>query len=203
MYPPVALLIGWYLDQAWAERRALVLKWGSGILTLLIVCIEAGLYAAANHVTAAVQPLLAKAALIFVLVLLANWGMSYRKDFRGVIVVNVTGMMVFTFFLMTQLLPFMAPSFHSKEIANAFTQNYDRQSPVYVAKFYRPGFAFYSGVPGEEFNPLELQATLAKNPKAYFIVQKKYYENMNPEFKENIRVIAAVEDKILFVRGNP
>jgi hypothetical protein len=44
---------------------------------------------------------------------------------------------------------------------------------------------------------------LEKNDRAYFIVQKEKYDKLNLDIRSKLRVLAAHEDKILFVRdGN-
>ena len=51
------------------------------------------------------------------------------------------------------LLPMVADRFSVKEIVRVYQTKCDQQKPVYVDKFLRPGFMYYTGVPGEEVKP--------------------------------------------------
>ncbi|HJI09577.1 MAG TPA: hypothetical protein OIL90_05590 [Phascolarctobacterium faecium] len=46
------------------------------------------------------------------------------------------------------LLPMVANRFSVKEIVRVYHTKCDQQKPVYVDKFLRPGFMYYTGVPG-------------------------------------------------------
>lgn len=200
MYPPLALLVGWYFDKAWTEKRSSVLKWSSIILAILVVALEAGLFKAGGALAAQLVPQVKVTAIILLLLVASVWWLSYRINFRGVFVANVIGMIFFTAFLITQMLPVLAPGLAVKDLVNDFKQYYDGQSPVYVAQFYRPGFMFYSGMPGIELKSDELQKAVQDNAgKSYFIAQKKYYENLPPSIQGKLKLLAVVEDKALFV----
>ena len=102
---------------------------------------------------------------------------------------------------MTQTLPLVTPLVSVKQFVNEFKQHYDGQTPVYIAKFYRPGFMYYSGMAGTELDSDKLEATvLDKTGKAYFIVQKKKYEKLSPTIQSKLRVLTVQEDKVFFVR---
>lgn len=199
LYPPLALLVGWYFDKAWTEKRSSILKWSAAIFALVVLVLEIGLYVVRNEFAAHPLLLVVMAAILFLMAVLAGW-QSYRKSFSGVLAVHVVGMILFTTFLMGQLLPVMAPSFSSKGPVQTFKQCYDGQAPVYVAKFYRPGFAFYSGLAGIEFDQQTLAQAVTEDGKAYFLIQRKYYDKLPEALKAKVRVLAAVEDKIMFVR---
>lgn len=200
MYPPLALLVGWYFDKAWTEKRSSVLKWSGIILGVVVVALEVALFYAGGLVMPQLVPLVKITAVFFLLLVALVWWLSYRRNFGGVFVANVTGMIFFTTFLVTQIFPVMVPAFAIKGVVNEFKQHYDGQAPVYVAKFYRPGFIFYSGMSGIEFNQQDLQATLLdKTDKSYFIVKKKNYENLPPLLQGKVRLLADAEDKVLFV----
>lgn len=51
------------------------------------------------------------------------------------------------------LLPMVANRFSVKEIVRVYQTKCDQQKPVYVDKFLRPGFMYYTGTPGEEVKP--------------------------------------------------
>lgn len=199
MYPPIAMLVGWYFDKIWAASRSHALRWSGIPLAILVVVLETGLFYAWESLTAQLLPLVIITAIFFLLLITLVWWLSYHRNFQGVFVANVISMIFFTIFLVVQLLPVMAPALTMKDFINEFKQYYDGQAPVYVTKFYRPGFIFYSGISGIEFKPEELQASMNKTSKSYFIVQKKYYEDLPPSFQGKVRLLANVEDKILFI----
>lgn len=47
----------------------------------------------------------------------------------------------------------VANRFSVKEIVRVYHTKCDQQKPVYVDKFLRPGFMYYTGAPGEEVKP--------------------------------------------------
>lgn len=204
MYPPLALLIGYYFDKAWTEKRHGALKrsaisFGAMGLLLLAGLVYAGRGAGAELLFS-VEAVAGILALLIVMVLFQ----SFRRNFRAVFTTHVLGMMILTAVLMTQALPVVAPAVSVKQFVNEFNQYYDGQAPVYVAKFYRPGFMYYSGMAGIELKPGQLEASMPDNPgKAYFIIPKKQYGKLSPALQNKFLVLAAQEDKILLVRVNP
>ncbi|WP_378952978.1 ArnT family glycosyltransferase [Pelosinus sp. sgz500959] len=200
MYPPLALLIAWYFDKAWTEKRSSILKWSGLLLAIVVILLEVALFYAGGLVMSQLVPLIKITAVFFLLLVALVWWLSYRRNFGGVFIANVIGMMFFTTFLITQLFPVLVPAFTVKGIVNEFEQHYDGQAPVYVAKFYRPGFIFYSGMPGIEFDQQDLETTLLnKTDKSYFIIKKKSYQNLPSQLQKKVRLLADVEDKVLFV----
>lgn len=201
MYPPLALLVGWYIDKAWSENRYGVLTWAAISMSVVIAVLVAGLFYTGRMLTPQLMGPVAVTAITFILMLLFVWWMSYHRNFRGVITVNVVGMIVFTIILMTQIFPAVTQLFSMKGFVNEFKQHYDGNAPVYVAKFYRPGFMFYSGLPGAEIKPQEpLASVLDQNGKAYFIVRKTEYQKLSPSLQSRVQVLANQEDKILLAR---
>lgn len=201
MYPPLALLVGWYFDKVWREKDYRVLKWFAGNLTLLVTILELALFYAGKEVTSKLFFPVQVTAVMFILVAAVVWWMSYRQNFRGIFCANVISMLAFITILMTQLFPAVVPVFSAKSFVNDFRQHYDGKSPVYVANFYRPSFIFYSGLPSNEIKlPTTLAIVLDNADKAYFIVKKKEYYNLSPILQSKVRVLETQEDKILLVR---
>jgi DNA-binding IclR family transcriptional regulator len=105
-------------------------------------------------------------------------------------------MAVFVVILMSALLPPVAPALHSRDIAQAFTAHYDGRSPVYVTKFLRPGFAFYSGVYGEQLKSAHWTAP----GKAYFVARPSDYEWLKAADKQRLTILATLQEKLLIVK---
>jgi 4-amino-4-deoxy-L-arabinose transferase-like glycosyltransferase len=201
MYPPLAMLVGYYLDKAWAEERYRALKGSAIIFGVVASFLIAGLFYAGRVVTAELMFSVKVIAGILSLLTVFVLFQSFRHNFRAVFVSYILGMIVFTAFLMTQTLPLVTPGVSVKQFVNECKQYYDGQIPVYVAKFYRPGFMYYSGIAGTELDSDKLEATvLDKTGKAYFIVQKKKYEKLSPAIQSKLRVLTVQEDKVFFVR---
>lgn len=201
MYPPLAMLVGYYFDKAWTEGRYKALKLSAIAFGGTAAILIAGLsYASAVVSAELIFPVRMIAGVLTILAAAVLYH-SYRHDFGKVFITYVVGMIVFTAFLMLHTLPVITPAVSVKAMVEEFKQQYDGQAPVYIAKFYRTGFMYYSGLAGIELNSEELAAAvLEKNDKAYFIVQTEKYDKLNSDIRSKLRVLAAHEDKILFVR---
>jgi 4-amino-4-deoxy-L-arabinose transferase-like glycosyltransferase len=201
MYPPLALLVGWYFDKAWLENRFSVLKWSAAVLTILACILETGLLYAGKKVMSELYFPGMIMAVVFVVVNVLVWWLSVKREFRRVFAANVVAMLFFSTYLVTQLLPVIAPVFSMKSFVEEFNQHYDGKSQVYVAKFYRPGFMFYSNIPGTEITAYEeFTVLLGKNADAFFIVKAQEYRNLPVALLDKVVVLAALEDKILLVQ---
>lgn len=203
MYPPLAMLVGYCFDKAWTERQYRVLKTSAVIFAAAAILLSIGLLYAATAVTAELLvPVKVIAGMLAVLAASVLY-QSFRGKFRAVFSLYVAGMVIFTALLMTQALPAVIPAVSVKPVVDEFKQQYDGQAPVYVAKFYRPGFQYYGGVPSFELNPEELEAAVLSQPgKAYFVVQKRKYDKLPPEVRSMLRVVKVQEDKIVLLRGS-
>ena len=202
MYPPLAMLVGWYFDKVWREKDYRALKWFTGSLTVLAIVLEMGLLCSGKEVTTQLLLPVQVLAILFVVVLALVWWMSYRQNFRGAFCINIVGMFAFITLLMTQIFPAVIPVFSAKGVVREFQQQYDGESPVYVAAFYRPSFIFYSGLSSSEIKlpdtlAIELDKTIGKE---YFLVKKKDYDKLPAALQNKVRVLLTQEDKILLVR---
>jgi len=77
---------------------------------------------------------------------------SFRHNFRAVFTTQILGTMIYFTVLMIEVLPIITPGLSVKSFVHEFQQYYDGQAPVYVEKFYRPGFRYYSGIAGIELS---------------------------------------------------
>lgn len=199
MYPPIALLVGWYIDKAWSENTFSILKWSAAVFTVVACILEAGLIYAGKTMT----PNLFLPGIIMTIVFaVANillWWLSVKRDFRLVFAINVVTMLFFSTYLVTNLLPVIAPTFSMKSFVEDFNQYYDGKSQVYVTKYYRPGFMFYSGVPGKEKTDTLHTKLLDENEEAFFIVSSREYKELPADLQGKVIVLATHEDKVLLV----
>jgi 4-amino-4-deoxy-L-arabinose transferase-like glycosyltransferase len=203
MYPPLALAVGYYFDKVWTEKRYWALKYSASVFGILALFLTAGLFYAGTAVTAELMPSVKVMAVLLLLLTIFTLFQSFRHNFRAVFITHTLGMAALLAFLMTQALPMITPALSVKSFVSEFNQHYDGQAPVYVAKFYRPGFAYYSGKAGTELNPEELAAVaLGERGKAYFVIKKKNYEKLSPAIQSELHLLAVQEDKLLLIRRN-
>lgn len=199
LYPPLAMIVGWYIDTVWDSRRGdRPLGWPV-MLTIL-----GGLFAGGAIYGAARMPVLLTGAYLvaalFAVMIIGTWYFVWRRDVDRAFWLQVAGMIVFTVVLMSALLPPAAPAFHSRDIAQAFTANYDGKSPVFVAKFLRPGFSFYAGVYGRELKPADWSKALATPGKTYFVVRRPDYNSLGDADKGKLTILATADEKLLLVK---
>ena len=110
-------------------------------------------------------------------------------------------MVLFSMVLLTLLFPVAAPNFAAQDIAKEFVAKYDGKSPVYVMKFLRPGFAFYSHVYGSEVKTDEdLKQAIHSVGQAYFIIREGEYKQLMEEEREMLSILAGSADKLLLLK---
>lgn len=200
MYPPLALLTGYYFDKIWAEKRERALKYSAGVFGIVTLLLIAGLVYAGTVVATELMVSVEVLAVILAVLTAAVLLQSFRRNFRAVFTTQVLGVMIFYTVLMTQALPIIAPALSVKSFVNEFKQHYDGQAPVYVEKFYRPGFMYYSGIAGTELSQENLEAvTASEKDTAYLVMKKKKYEKLPPEMQSKLRLLVVQEDKILLI----
>lgn len=200
MYPPLALLVGWYIDRIWSQGDSKAWKISAVLLTVLIMLLEGALFVTGKKFVPQMIVGVKLTAILFGLLAPAIWWMVYKRKFGGVVGANLVGMLLFSTVLMTHLFPAAAPSFSMRDFSSRFMQYYDGQSPIYVEKFYRPGFAYYTGIAGFEINGLERFKAVSAPQKAYFIVKRKQYQNLSPAQQSTFRLLAEQEDKVLLIQ---
>ena len=200
MYPPLALMTGYYFDGVWTEKRYKALHCYAGVFGIVAALLSAALYYAGTAVMTELLPSVKVLTIILTAMAVSVLFQSLRHSFCAVFATHVLGMTVFLAFLMTQALPMIAPEFSLKAFVNEFKQHYDAQAPVYVEKFYRPGFVYYSGIAGIELSRENLAAVAAgERGRAYFVMKKKNFEKMPTVLQSKFRLLVVQEDKTLFI----
>ncbi|MDT8901768.1 ArnT family glycosyltransferase [Anaeroselena agilis] len=196
MYPPLAMVAGWYIDRLAARRRnARPFAWPL-LFTVLGGLFAAGAVYGARQAMPALLPGAYLTAAVFVVMIIGTWFFVARRETERAFWLQIAGMAVFVVILMSLLFPPAAPAFHTRDLAKAFTAHYDGKSPVYVVKFLRPGFSFYAGVYGTELTPDHW-----KTPgKAYFVVRPADWEWLPEADKRKLKVLATADEKLLIVK---
>jgi len=203
MYPPLALLTGYYFDKVWTEQRYKALHYSAGVFGIVVALLTAGLLYAGTVISTELMS--SVKVLIVILAILAALVMyqSFRHKFCAVFATQVLGTIMFITFLMTQSLPIITPALSTKAFINEFQQHYDGEAPVYVEKFYRPGFMYYSGMAGIELSKETLAAFSAdERGRAYAVMKKKQYEKLPPAMQNMMQLLVVQEDKTLWLHDN-
>jgi 4-amino-4-deoxy-L-arabinose transferase-like glycosyltransferase len=200
MFPPLAMVVGWYIDRLWDARRGSRPWSWPLLLTVLLGLVAGGAVYAADRLMPALFPGAVAMAAVFVVMIIGVWYFVRRYDYDRAFWLKVTGMAVFSVILVTMLFPQAAPAFHSRDIAQAFAGEWDGKSPVYVAKFLRPGFAFYSGVYGRELLAGDMAKAIAQPGKTYFVIRKPDFENLSESERQKLRILVTADEKLLLLK---
>ena len=105
-----------------------------------------------------------------------------------------TMLVVFSF-----ILPSIANRLSVKQVANYYTENCDMQNKVYVDKFLRPGFMYYTHVPGEEMKPKtnDIEKVMAVPQNKYLVVRGLEYRTWDDNIKNGLQEIYSTGDLYL------
>lgn len=204
MYPALALIAGWYLNRSCETHyRRRLWSWPvvlTGVVLVFAIGIVVGLRQMPELSFAMYTVLI-----LLVIMTIGVWYWQWRWQVRTAFAVQVVAMTFFVVILMTLIFPTIAPQFSSCGIAGEFQRHHDGQSPVYVIKFLHPGFTYYSGIYGIEVKGdgetrEELQAKVAENGKAYFVIRALDYRHLTASERNRLTLVASSADKMLLLR---
>jgi len=199
MYPPLAMVVGWYIN------RISDWRYGSRPLTwpILLTLLAALVWVALFLGVKAMPDMLAGAVVVaglFGIMVFGLWYFILRGEIDKAFWLQVAAMTIFSLVLLTMLFPQAAPAFQSREIAREFVAHYDGKSPVYVAKFLHPGFAFYSGVYGQELKPDQIGNIVAGGEKVYLVLRRSDYDALGEAEKQKLSTVATSDNKMLVLK---
>lgn len=199
MYPPLALLGGYYFDKIWTQGRVAALKHSSIWFTVLAMLLIGGLLYGGTVFEEAKTAATVAAVVLFGAAI-AVVGQSRDGRFCRVLGVQVSCAMLFFAVLMTAVVPNIVAEFSVAPFVPAVQSAYDGQSKLYIEKFYRPGLMYYGNMAGTEFLKNDLTTILTEEQdKAYFVLKDKWYEKLSEEDKNKLRVLVHEEDKMFLV----
>jgi 4-amino-4-deoxy-L-arabinose transferase-like glycosyltransferase len=200
MYPPLAMITGWYINGLWTTGRPVRLwSWPIALVTLSLI-LAGALFVASWYIPLPQNGVIAAAALLLATAF-AGAHCLWRRKTEWAFGVQVAGMVFFSAVLVTVILPAAAPYFSSKDVARQFLIHYDGRSEVYVIKFLHPGFAFYTDVYGHELETTEqLKAAVRQNGKAYFVVGQSEYNLLPEGERQRLTVVSTEADKVLLLK---
>lgn len=198
LYPPLAILVGWYLDRHWESFR---LRGWSLIWPILFTVLGLGIIGGA-FIGLKSFPEIKYGAIVLAIVMtsLIVLVLSFllKRDTAKAFWVQSIGMVIVSVLIVTIVLPPVAGSLSSRDIATKFTAYDDHQAPVYVIKFLHPGFTFYSGVYGSEIKSTgDLKKVIRENTPAFFIVQQSDYFGLNEKERQSLVILERSGKKML------
>jgi 4-amino-4-deoxy-L-arabinose transferase-like glycosyltransferase len=201
MYPPMALLVGWYIDKALTEKDYRSLTWSGAAFTCFGVVLVAVLLIGGGMVGGGVMTEIIAASAILLAMLAGLWLSIRRQQGQQGIAAMVGGMALFVVVLMTYLFPAAVPTNATKAVAMDFRQYYDGQTPVFVAKFMRPGFAYYTDIYGSEIRTeSQIMETVQNRDKAFFVIKEKAYQSLPAEIRGKLQLLSKQGDTVLMVK---
>lgn len=201
MYPPLALLAGWYIDQLWSrgwQKRRMAWGYALAALAAVLACGAVWGLGEMPELQTGVTALCAAFAFMALGTLVFLWKRQAGRAFY----VNVAGMAALSLVVAGLLLPAAAPKFSAYQTAKQFEEIYDGDSPIYVSKFLRPGFAFYSGRYGSELvfsrtSTPDFAVILQKERRAFFVVRDIDYARIPQEFRKQLTVVSTADNKMI------
>lgn len=203
MYPAISVLVGWYiydlLDGYGLPERPY--GWIAGLFVLTIgFC-----YGVWTGLKEFAGTEMSSFLLIFVFLFLGVFSLYFlwKRQLQNALVLHVLGMIAFSLTISGVLFPVIAPQFSSRAIATEFKQMYDQQ-PVYIAKFLRPGFAFYSDIYGKEAGEAGNIEKILKDESSadsWFILRETDYERLSAFSKNQLELVKKVDNNMILKKA--
>jgi hypothetical protein len=208
MYPAIAILVGWYINEIWDEYYVPARPYGwIVLLTILLVGFSYGSWTGLAFFSNTEN---AKLFLLFDLAFLGVFSLYFlwKKQISNAFALHILGMIGFVFIISGMLFPLVANQFSSPAVAQEFKEiDKDPAQPVFITKFLRPGVAFYSDVYGIEYDPNKSIAViddlLKNNPRAWLILRQIDYDALPVVTKNQLDLIKTVDNNVILqVRDN-
>jgi len=201
VYPPLAMLVGWYLDRSFAGYR--LAGWSIGWLPglgILAVLMAGGFVFGVKSLPEIRLGAFALALVIIAMVSAVGYFLK-KCDVGKAVWVQASAMALVSIIMVTLLLPPVMSQFSSREIARDFLTHYDGKTTVYVSKFLHPGFTYYTDVYGNELKSgADFAKEVAENRQAYFVVRQSDYMGLSNEERRALIVILESDQKMLLKR---
>lgn len=200
VYPPLAILVGWYIDQLWQESRLKGKEFAWPILSTLFSI----LFVVGMALGVKMMPVITLGAValstLFVLMTLLLWYFLRKQDVLKAVWSQAVAMTIASVILITVIVPPISDGLSTRSIAQSFLANYDGSSPVYVIKFLHPGFTFYTNVYGKEINSdSEIRRVISAKERAFLIIRQPEYLGLSNSDQSNVTVLAQTDNKILLL----
>lgn len=155
MFPPTAYLIGWYWYRSYIERSfSRTLLAASYVLGLLLLACNA---LPLSPGAAFFRPAIVWVSVGLAVALFLPTYFLWRRRFRASFIVATASMICFSWAIFGHVIPQLKSYVTSYDTAQILPDVYDGHSQLYVEKFLRPGITYYSGMYGEEWDPVKIR----------------------------------------------
>lgn len=205
MYPPMAMLIGWYIDKLSNNYYNAKRQYSWSIIScILIVGFIIGALLNINQIpnyNQSVVFLIVTLISMFVCIIFFTWKNQIEKLFWT----NVWGMTIFSIVLAGMLFPAIAPQFSTYNTVRQFEECYDNNSPIFISKFLHPSFSFYGNKYGSELifsddSIPNLEVILEENEQAYFILRDIDYMRIPENTQNKLSTIKKIDNKLILIK---
>ncbi len=199
MFPALAIIIGWNISRMMQKMRhnTTFYHWivGSG---LMFVLLGAGWIIGGQQLPELAFGGMVLGALTLLLGAAAVFTLWYYRDIQLAAWIHVMLGVVTMCVAFAFLLPVVADRFSVKTISAEYQQRCDQNTAIYVDKFLRPGFMYYTGKPGVEMLPkTDAFATALQNGEhKYFLVRGLEYRRLlqNQPQPANLQQVTEIAD---------
>ncbi len=194
-YPPLAILVGWYLDSHW-EIYQLARQ---GMIWPILLTILLGVLVGSLILLVTMMPAVKFGAIllsiVFFVLLVWVWCFLYKKAMSWVVWGQAGAMAITSIILFNVIVPTIVDELNTKGIAREFVLHYDGTSPVYVIKFLHPGFAFYTDIYGKE-----IRKVIFGEERAYMVIRQSEYQVLSNKEKACLKVLSHLNNKLLLLK---
>jgi len=198
MYPPLSMLVGWYLDTECYSGNATGIRLVWPILLTLLTCTLAGVLLLESVSLTEIRIALYILAGVTIAIPTAVWFFLMKGQVSRAVWSKAILMAVFSIVLVTLVLPPMADQFSCRTTAQEFLNRYEGTSDIYVSKFLHPGFTFYTGIYGQELKTgSDFTQAITQSSKAYFIVRESDYLALSEQQRRDLMVLSEVDQKVI------
>lgn len=201
MYPPLAMLVGWYIDYLWTTHAK-----PDSISWAISLCILTTLFTGGMFMGIKAMPILQDGlyviSIIFTLMALFVVYFVWNKQIGRIFWTQIIAMTLSSMVLFLIVFPLAAPNFTTKNISQEFTTHYDGTSPVYIIKILHPGFTFYTDVYGIELKTGDdLNQSMQEDQRAYFVIRQSDYNLLTDKNRQSITILSNMDDKVLLLKN--
>lgn len=206
MYPPLAMIVGWYIDRLWiASNRQRSNSWAIA-LGLLVLLFTGGMFMGLKAMPVLQSGVYMSSAIFIIMTMVVGY-FIWHKAIGRAFWTQVVAMGLFSVVLVSVLFPLAAPGFTMKNMAQEFKVQYDGTSPVYIIKFLHPGFTFYTDLYGTEVKldnarktSSELTKSIQDSKRAYFVIRHSDYQNLADAERKVLKVLVDMDEKLMLLK---
>lgn len=199
LFPALALLIGWNIARLLAKLRhnTTFYDWalGSGLLFLLL---GVGWIVGSAYLPEAGFSMIMLGVVTLLLGAGVLTALLYYRDIQLAAGLHVMTGLVTMCVAFAFALPVLADRFSVRTLSTVYQLECSAQTPIYVDKFLRPGFMYYTGKPGIEMLPQTgaLSEALRNAEHKYILVRGLEYRRITKtqQVPTNVTVVKELAD---------